>query len=245
VQWSQARHVSCVSKTVWGRPKPRGRCITGSLSSQLYALPGHTFSGLVLRLKLYGFSVPHRQPQMIQAKLLKADLHGALISGNLQRAQGHLDAPSGTPQQRLLVESPDPRTRVGEGPTPNPLRASACSLLAPPWPGILSRVPLIQSQGSSVSCNSPPKLTSVVRPSPFSTRCNLLVYRKLLILSLSKMELLFLLRSVLPWSPPSPSWLTQPLFILIQPPILGSVRVSLTYPYEHVLVPESKHHHLH
>lgn len=29
------------------------------------------------------FSLPPRQPQMIQAKLLKADLHGAVISGNV------------------------------------------------------------------------------------------------------------------------------------------------------------------
>lgn len=31
---------------------------------------------------LCGLSSPPRQPQMIQAKLLKADLHGAIISGN-------------------------------------------------------------------------------------------------------------------------------------------------------------------
>lgn len=31
---------------------------------------------------LCGPSLPPRQPQMIQAKLLKADLHGAIISGN-------------------------------------------------------------------------------------------------------------------------------------------------------------------
>lgn len=37
--------------------------------------------GVLLLTLLYGLSLP-RQPQMIQAKLLKADLHGAIISGN-------------------------------------------------------------------------------------------------------------------------------------------------------------------
>lgn len=38
-----------------------------------------------------GFRLPHRQPQMIQAKLLKADLHGAIISGNLSKSAQSLD----------------------------------------------------------------------------------------------------------------------------------------------------------
>lgn len=38
---------------------------------------------VLLPTLLCGFSLPPRQPQMIQAKLLKADLHGAIISGNV------------------------------------------------------------------------------------------------------------------------------------------------------------------
>lgn len=35
---------------------------------------------------IMGFCLPRRQPQMIQAKLLKADLHGAIVSGNLPKS---------------------------------------------------------------------------------------------------------------------------------------------------------------
>lgn len=45
---------------------------------------------LLLTLFLW-LSSPPRQPQMIQAKLLKADLHGAIISGKFYGAYGHLE----------------------------------------------------------------------------------------------------------------------------------------------------------
>lgn len=62
-----------------------------------------------------GFCLSHRQPQMIQAKLLKADLHGAIVSGNLLRSSS-----SGCPSHHSAATPyhadipPLPALRVGD-----------------------------------------------------------------------------------------------------------------------------------
>lgn len=45
-------------------------------------LPATAAAGLRVPRQQRVLCVPRRQPQAIQAKLLKADLHGAIISGN-------------------------------------------------------------------------------------------------------------------------------------------------------------------
>lgn len=82
VRWSQARHVSCIPKASPFGAQPSSHAACECAGSQPCALPGCPRVGLPVPADGQSVCLPHRHPQVIQAKLLKADLHGAVISGN-------------------------------------------------------------------------------------------------------------------------------------------------------------------